>query len=250
MAWAYRANSYANDGTGYSIAGSGTTTVTMGAAVTAGDRLILNVMGFNSTANDAAPTYTVTDSVNAGNWNEDKTQTWTVGTNQGVRQSVFSRANSAAGTPVITLHITVAAGGAIGGMECLAYSGLLTSDPGVDVTSAGNGVSTAPSSGATAVTTAANELAYGGYVDAGDNVTTISAGGTFTQRGKHQADGGHYEASSEDEDSGASGSTITSTTGVTSSAEWGQITVVYKLAAGGVAAAPTILTRTMTGVGF
>lgn len=235
MAWAFRTGSFATTGT----VNDWTTapTLTLGGAVSSGDRIVVAVLGFNIGSGTVFPTFTVTDSVNAGNYHEDVTTTLNVLGN-GARFSVFSKGNSGSGTPVITVTQTngsVTNSNVHGGLQLAAYSGLSTADDGtgVDRTALATGTAATASSGATSTTTAANELAVGAYSDLGES-TTLSADAAFTLRGKHDADGISYQGLLEDEDSGSSGSAITATTGTGegSSTGWFQAAVVYKLVGG------------------
>lgn len=231
MAWAYRASSYGNNGLGVALASGATTTVTLGAAVSAGDLLTLHITAFNNTDTAVITFGTVSDSVN-GNWGAaDQTVTQSIlGLTQ--RQSVYSFPNSGAGTPVITVSQTNANGRACNvGLECAAFSGIVTTAP-KDVSVVATGTSATPSSGAVAATAAANELVVGCYGDYGEN-DTITEGATFTLAGKHASDAGRWEGLMEYKDSGSSGSTPSAD--VTLSATntgWSMFAVVYKVTAG------------------
>lgn len=225
MAWAYRTGSYAETA---SISYSATLAV--GAAVSSGDRIVVGVMARKSGA--TPPTPSITDSVNgATTYTEDTFTTFNDGASQ-CRTSIFSLANSAAGTPTLT----VVSSGSLGGFMVVAYSGLLTSDPGTDKATGAAGVGGTPSSGATAATTAANELAVGAYLDSGwgTGYTSASVGAGYTFRGTHGNDGANYQALAEDKDSGASGSAITANLSTSfASITWGMLAAVYKLAGAG-----------------
>lgn len=246
MAWAYRTGSYATTGTydNWTTA----PTKALGAAVSAGDRIVVAVLAFNVGGTSPFPTVTVTDSVNAGNYQEDATLTWTE-LGVAARFSVFSKGNSGAGTPTVTATQTnggVSNSNVHGGLQVAAWSGLSTADDGtgVDKTAIATGTAATASSGATATTTAANELAVGAYVDLGEG-TTITADAAFTLRGKHDGDGVSFQGLLEDKDSGSSGSAITATagTGEGSSNGWGQAAVVYKLAGGAAQDTPELRGR-------
>ncbi|HLZ32203.1 MAG TPA: hypothetical protein VKV73_33185 [Chloroflexota bacterium] len=243
MAWALRASSYANDGTGFTgIVNNGTTTVTLGAAVTAGDLLVLTIMGFQAISGDATPTFSVSDSVNGSSgWAEDATRTFTLAGPTPARCSVWTKPNSGAGTPVVTVTILTATGQIQGGLQVAAFSGLATSAQ-VDVAASATAASGSPSSGAVAATGAANELMIGAYFDTGEN-TTLGAGNingaAATLTGKHQLDAGKWQGLLEHADSGSSGGTPTATSTTTGTPTWALIAVVYKLAAGGTTPSST-----------
>lgn len=234
-------------GAGFTGASSGSThTLTLGAALSAGDLIVLHI-NCTSSGSATAPTYTVSDSVN-GSWSStaDKTITDSDG-GQGGRQSVFSFPNSAAGTPTITITTTFPTSG-FGMAQCAAFSGLATSNA-VDVTAAGTGTGTNDSTGASSNTTGANELVIGVYCDGGYG-TTLTKDAAFTLTGKHDADSGNGQVLMEHKDSGSSGTAQTATASSNTSTTWMMSEVVYKLSGAAAVAGPTILTRTMTGVGF
>lgn len=236
MAWAYRASSFA---TTSSITYNTGNTLALGHALTLGDRIVVGTMVHNASALPAAPT--VSDDTNSGNYTEDAFKDVPDGSSHG-RCSVFSHANSAAATPTVT--VLAGHAGDDGGFSVAAYSGLLASDPGKDQSAAGTGANLSPTSGATANTGAANELALGYYADDGWG-KTLNAGTNFTSRGKHDGDSTSYEGLIEDKDSGASGSAITSTetysAGGSTVPPWGMLCVVYKLSSG------TVNTKALTG---
>lgn len=248
MSWGYRASSYANDGAGWLNHSNGSTEqVTLGTALTSGDCIILSVFALDTSV---APTFSgITDTVN-GSWSStpDKTQTFTVA---GLlcRHSVYSFPNSGAGTPTISVTVNITSGTTHnGGMSCVAYSGLATSSA-LDVAAAGTGTASPATSGATSATGGANELVVGAYIDAGDGLT-LTADGTCTQRGKHDADTHAWESMMEDKDSGTAGSTPTCTVTMSAaSAGYSMMTLVYKLPGGG--GGGTVLTpmRTLRGAG-
>lgn len=237
MAWAYRASSYANNGAGAVVASGATTTVTLGAAVSAGDLLVLHAVVLNQ-LDLTNPTITASDSVN-GAWSAtaDQTVTQTI-VSLAERQSVFSFANSGSGTPVITVTVSNTGGRNMNvGLHCAAFSGIATTTP-KDVSTVGTGTSATPSSGATAATGAANELVLGCYGDYGEG-DTITAGSSYTLAGKHDADAGRWEGLMEYKDSGSSGTTPSAD--VTLSATntgWAMLAVVYKITGGGGSTAP------------
>jgi hypothetical protein len=230
VSWAYRTGSYANNGVGAAVPHDSTTTVTLSAAVSAGDLLVLHVVELN-TVLTTIPTVTVSDSVNGAWGAADDTVTDTA-FSRGERQSVFSFPNSGAGTPVITVTVGNTGADAVNvGLQCLAFSGIVTTSP-KDVAAHAIGTSSTPSSGATGATGAANELVLGFYGDYGDNVT-ITEGSGYTLAGKHQSDGGKYEALAEYKDSGSSGSTPSADATLSAGGgEWSMFAVVYKATAG------------------
>jgi len=216
VAWAYRTGTFATTvSSSFSSAGL---TLGLGAAVQAGDRIVVFV--FNSSG--GAQTHTVTDNLNAGSYTQD-VSLLNGGNNN--KWMIFSKANSLAGTPTVKVAVT----SGTGGFCVAAYSGTSTTDGATDGTAGAFTPSATPTSGATAATTAANELVVGGYGDFGWS-KTISAGSGFTLRGKFQG-GGSYEGAIEDKDSGASGGTQTATFSLDSAPPTcGVVCVVYKVA--------------------
>lgn len=232
MAWAYRASSYANDGLGADVVSGATTTVTLGAAVSVGDLLVLHVIALNQLDTTIPSITAISDSVN-GAWSTTADSTATSTFYHAERQSVFSFPNSGLGTPVITVTLSNTGGRNMNvGLQCAAFSGIVTTSP-LDVAVPGSGTSATPSSGATGATGAANELVVGAYGDFGEGVT-ITEGAGFTLAGKHASDGGKYEGLLEYKDSGSSGSTQTAgvTLGATTGG-WKMFAVVYKITGGG-----------------
>jgi hypothetical protein len=235
VAWGFRASTYAAS-TGLFNGGGGTNqrAVTEGAAVSSGDRVYAIVVLYpaSGTATPGAPT--VADSLNAGNYNLDDSATYLDGSTH-VWAGVFSKANSAAGTPTVTC--TAAETGDQGLIATFAYSGLLTSDPGWDVRVHTAGTGGTAASGTTGATSAANELVLGVYLDDGWTSGSLSGAGTgFTQRGVTQSNS-TGESQVQDEDSGASGSTLSSSLSSGhpggGSITWAEFCIVYKLASGG-----------------
>lgn len=248
MAWAYITGSYGDDGLGYSgVTNNGTATVTLGASVPSGSLIVLGVQTLQSVSGDAAVTYTATDNVNSGSYNEDvfvSLATYPTLTNQPTRHSIMTLIATATGTPTITVTFTMASGGCLGGLHCAAYSGIASSSY-LDTSAGNTGNSQNASTGATGSESAANELVVCSVTDSGEN-TTLAAAGSFTSRGVHQNDGGHWQGILEDENS--SGTTDTGTATKGASSPWLAVAAVYKLS--GAAAAPSIiLTRTLRGVG-
>lgn len=195
MAWGFRTGSFATSGSVAAFPG----TTAAGAAAVSGDRIVVGVLTQRTGGTPTTPT--VTDNINAGNYTEDVFATGTNGTTQ-ERGSIYSLANSGAGTP----SVTVTSASSKGGFNITLYSGLLTTDPGSDVATGRSQASTTPSSGTTGVTSAGNELVFGGLVDDGEN-NTLGANAAYTSRGKHDVDTNQFQGLSEDQDSGASGGT-------------------------------------------
>lgn len=241
MAWAYRASSYGNDGAGVQVASGGTTTATLGAALTTGDLIVLSIMGFNTDNSGNAPTFAVSDSVN-GSWGSAELVTGTfILTPNAARYSVWAFPNTASGTPTITVTVTFVGGGVANlGCQCAAFSGIATSSA-FDTGHGASGTGGSPSSGnVSPATAAANELMVGCYVDAGEG-TTLSAGNInavgATLAGKHDVDGGRWQGLFEYGDSGSSGGTPSATaTSTGSPTGTGMIGAVFKLS--GVAGIP------------
>jgi hypothetical protein len=229
MAAAIRSGTYNTDGGGWQGPGA-TRTVALGGPVTLGDRIILHVQAVNQNGG-AAPTFTVTDSVNGAGkpYTQDATVLWSNGSNNG-RSSIFSLANSGAGTPTVSVVVTCADTN-FGGMEVAAFSGLLGTDPGTDGTVGTSGCGTTASSGATAATTAANELVIGVYGDMGEG-TTLAPGTGFSAAGKHDGDGVYWQGMLEYKlDSGSSGVGQTATVTGANTNEWVMLCAVYKTSA-------------------
>lgn len=236
-AWAYKTGSGAS-----AFGAASPLTVALGASVSVGDRIIV-VLNVNRATSNPSIT-SVADGTNT--YNQDATS----GINPndtGFPQisSVYSAVVSGAGTPTVSL--TFVGDGA--SIAVAAYSGLSTAvgaAAAVDVSTFGLAASatptTAPASGNTANTTAANELVIGGYADDGYNTRNTQSG---TQRTYVRS--GTAEAGIADSDSGSSG-TAQSTSGtlLDSAAIWTQFTVVYKLAGG---APPCVPMLTLLGVG-
>lgn len=235
MPWGFRAGSYAAS-TGAFNAGAGTNqrAVTEGAAVSAGDRVYAIVVLYPISGSATPGVPTVSDNINTGNYNLDDSAPYTDGTTH-VWVGVFSKANSGAGTPVVTA--TAGETGDQGLVATFAYSGLLTSDPGWDVRVHANGVGGTAASGTTGASSAANELVLGIYLDDGWSSGAISGAGTgYTQRGVTQSNSAG-EAQVQDQDSGASGGTYSSSLASGhpggGAITWAEFCIVYKLASGG-----------------
>jgi len=237
MAWGYRASSYADDGTGYSVLDANSTTVTLGTAISAGDAVVLSMTALPTTGTGASPTFSVSDSVN-GAWGsrELSTVTWAIGA-LNARTSAWVFENSGAGTPVVTVTITGTTSITYqGGMQVAAFSGIATATP-KDASAAATGTGTSPTTGAVSPATgAANELMVGIYMDQGEG-TTLTAGllngisptGSF----KHDADSGKWQGLLEYGDSGSSGGTPSATFTTTGAPSgWGVNAIVLKITGG------------------
>jgi hypothetical protein len=227
MAGGYRASSYADAGAGW-VSGS-TQTLTTGVATQAGDRIVVGVIT-QGTSSSTAPTFTVSDNKNSGNYTEDKTQTWVYPGANDTRQSAFSKTVTVAGSTTVTITIS---NGSNGGAQLGVFTGLQTSDPGSDVGAAGTGSGTAATSGNATATGAASELVVGFCQDLGEGCTLTAGninGSAATLAGAHQTDGGNWQGLMEYGDSGSSGSTPAATATKGASTSWGMIEVVYKLA--------------------
>jgi hypothetical protein len=227
MAWALRASSYNDSGGGWSTGGNTSQTLATGVATQVGDRIIVGVIQQGS--GGTAPTFSVSDNQNSGNYTEDRTQSWAYPGASTTRQSAFSKTVTTAGATTVTIAIT---GGGNGGANVAVFTGLQTSDPGGDVAAAATGSGTAASSGSSAATGAASELVVGFCHDLGEG-TTLTAGNiggsAATLTGKHDVDGGNWEGLMEHGDSGASGATPSATVTKGASTAWGMLEVVYKL---------------------
>ena len=232
MAWGYKASTYHDNGVGVTVNAGSTTTIALGAAAAVGDRIVICIQSLQNISGSGSTNFTVSDNVNSGSYTEDATQTlatYPTLTNQPVRHSVWSKTVTTAGTPTITVGVPSGGGQYNVGLQCAAYTGLITSDPGGDVTAGATGNSTSASSGATSNTTAANELVLCSVMDSGEG-TTITAGSGFTARGTHQSDAGRWQGILEDKDSGASATPQTGTaTYGAAPAGWFALTVVYKV---------------------
>lgn len=231
MAWARVAGTSASSVSG---ANPASWTVTTGGVTTLNNRLILCVE------------FTTTGTVRTSSITDDKGNTWTKdahrekinGTFTDVDE-VWSTRVTTAGTTIVTCTFSSAlSGGAGTALAVEEYSGLSTAANAVDVSVGTDGSSTSPSSGATAATTAANELVVGQYGDDDGPTSTFTAGAGFT---KHAAiDASNIgNVSEEDKDSGLSGTTQTADGTASVSKVWVMHCVVYKLAAAVAAETPS-----------
>ena len=195
--------------------------VTPGSAVTAGDRLVVEVGVWNSSGATAS---SVTDS--AGNIYTELTH---FKASDKTEMSVWSApVTSGGGTrPVITAKPTSAADV---GVAALEYSGVSAAGDSsvVDVQSHASGTTTTAAtvgSGATAATAGGNELALGFYADSGFG-DTLTAGAGFTGRVNVSATP-DMEFVAEDQVVGA-GATPAATVGTGARTTWLMATLVFR----------------------
>ena len=212
--------------------GVSTLTVKPTAAVTTGDRLVVEV-GVWSVA--AATTGSVTDS--AGDTYTELTH---FTASDGTELSVWSApVTSGGGTiPTVTAKPT---GSADVGVAVLEYSGVSSVGGAsvVDVQSHATGKTGSAGSvaaGATSPTTAAGELALGFYADSGFG-DTLTAGAGFTSR-VNVSNVSDMELLAEEQVVSAAGATPNATFGTGASTIWLAATVVLKGAGTGAATAP------------
>jgi hypothetical protein len=199
--------------------------------VTAGDRLVVEVMAWSSTGATASG---VTDS--AGNSYVELLHTTAA---DGTELSVWTAPIVAGGgtKPTVTARVT---GSADVGVAALEYSGLSTASDAsvVDVSKTATGSTSGAatvSSGATASTSANQELALGIYADSGfgDNLT---AGSGFTSR-VNVSPTSNAELLVEDQ-LVATGATPNASVGTGANTVWLMDTVVLKSAANSQPTAP------------
>ena len=211
----------AHHGTASSLA------VTPSAAVTAGDRLVVEVGVWSSGSATASG---VTDS--AGNPYTELTH---FTASDHTEMSVWSAPITAGGgtKPTITAKLTAAGDVAVAAVE---YSGVdpETGAAVVDVQTHATGTTgsaaVAVSGGATAPTTAANEIALGFYADSGFG-DTLTAGAGFAARANISG-ASDMELLVEDQAEAAQGATPNATIGTGKSTVWLAATVVLKASAG------------------
>jgi hypothetical protein len=218
-------------------------TLAFAGAVAVADRAIVCLVPTRS--GSAFPTIaSVVD--NCGHtYSLDKSQTFADGTFWG-RVDVYSAAVTTTCTPTVSVTWTGDGGFALGGV---AYSGLSTSGSPVDVSASAHddtGTSTAPASGNTGVTTAANELVLGCFGDDGYARAYTAGGGAAIITGTTNSDANADLAMTE-LNSGATGATKSASGTLSAAAPWGQLVVVYKLA--GTSTTPNTGRITLLGVG-
>jgi hypothetical protein len=204
--------------------------VTPTAAITAGNRLIVETGIWSS---GGATAKSVTDS--AGNTYIELLH---YKASDGTEMSVWTApiTAGAGAKPTITLTAT---GKADVGVAALEYSGLSTvADATVmDQSKTGTGKTSGAasvSSGATPATTAGNEVAIGFYADSGFG-DTLSAGAGYTQR-VNVSNAPDMELLAEDQVLSSSGATPNATAGTGGSTIWLMATVVLKGGTSGNAA--------------
>ncbi|NUP54150.1 MAG: DUF1929 domain-containing protein [Catenulispora sp.] len=213
--------------------GVGTLAVKPTAAVTTGDRLLVEVGVWSAGAATAA---TVTDS--AGNAYTELTH---FAASDGTELSVWTAQITSGGGTIPTLTAK-ATGSADIGVAALEYSGVSSvgGTSVVDVQTHATGkTSTAGTvaGGATTATTAPGELALGFYADSGFG-NTLTAGAGFTSRVNvsHVSD---MELVAEEQTTTAAGATPNATFGTGASTIWLAATVVLKAEASGAATVPS-----------
>jgi N,N-dimethylformamidase beta subunit-like, C-terminal/Domain of unknown function (DUF4082)/Fibronectin type III domain/Bacterial Ig domain len=202
--------------------GATSLSVTPGANLTIGNRLVVLVGVWGSGSPTAG---SVTDS--AG---DTFTEALHFKAGDGTEMSVWTAPIVVGGGMKPKITVTPTAKADVG-IEAMEYSGLSTTagTGAIDQMASASGTtgSTAATvqSGATAVTTAANELALGFYVDSGFG-DTLTPGTGFTQRGNVSPDG-DMEFLTEDAPVGL-GATPSATVGTGSKTIWLMATVVFK----------------------
>jgi hypothetical protein len=159
------------------VGNSPQTTVTLGHAVTAGDRLIVEVGVWNSSSATAS---SVTDS--AGNTYTELTH---FTASDHTEMSVWTAPITGGGGSTVTVTAKTTSSADIG-LGVLEYSGLSTAtgSGAVDVQARATGTTGTKStvaSGSTAAASEANELAVGFYADSGFG-DTLASGAGFTSR--------------------------------------------------------------------
>lgn len=204
-----------------------------GAAVTAGDRMVVEVGVWSSAA---ATTGSVTDS--AGNVYTELTH-FTASDN--TELSVWTAPVTAGGGSALTVTAKPTSAADVG-VAVLEYSGVSSAGgaSAVDVqshTAGKTGGAATVASGATAATSGAGELALGFYADSGFG-DAISSGSGFTARAT-VANTGDMEVAAEDAVESAAGATPNAAFGTGASTVWLAVTVVLKPeSSGGTATAP------------
>jgi hypothetical protein len=209
-------------------------TITLGAAVSVGDRIHVVTAVYNNDTTSKAGS--LTD--NLGNtYSKD----FSARIDGSIAEIAFwSAPVTTGGTPTITGHLVDAGGSPTNfvstseyGLAAGAYSGLSTATgtSAIDISITSTAVANPASSGTSGgTTTAANELVLGLYGDDGWN-TTMAAGTGYSLFASTGASI-YEQAFIEDKDSGASGSTVSATVNNPGSAFFVGA-VVYKLAGGG-----------------
>ena len=207
------------------------------ASVTSGNRVIVQV-GVWSSSNATASG--VTDS--AGN---QYTEVLHFKASEGTEMSVWTAPITAGGgtQPTVTVKATTRADV---GAVVSEYAGLSTASGAAAVdqshTDSGTtGAAATVSSGATAPTSAPNQLAIGMYVDSGFG-DTLTAGSGWTQR-SNVSKNGDIELLSEDQVLPQAAATPSATVGTGASTVWLMATVVFAGASSGTTTAPAAPTN-------
>lgn len=231
MAWGYIASS-AVSGNAHSV---NTKTVTLGAAVSVGDRIIVNVTYVRD--GSTAPTGLACSDSLSNTYNLDVQAANQVQGAFTTITCVWSAPVTTGGTPNVTCSQT---GTASVNWEvditAEGFSGLNTAANAVDksTSTVNSGSSTTPDSGSVAATTAANELVIGAIEGDNGAATTLTAGSGYTIRTNgYLHTGTETDHGTEDKDSGSSGATPKADGTFSTSQPWAAICVVYQLASGG-----------------
>lgn len=216
--------------------GSSTPAIAFSANTAAGNRAILAIATW---WDGGTPTASVSDAKN-GSWHLDVSVVGTEGSFKFLL-ALFSVQLASALLTTDNITITLAAsvdnnhvGGYAGVLE---YSGLSTATNPIDVSATNNGNSTAPSTGTTGATTAANELVLIAFGD--DALNPSWVGGNpptgYTARVDHMGDSTNADLWVGEKGSGSSGSTQSGSGTLVTSNPWAMLVAVYKLAGAGPA---------------
>jgi hypothetical protein len=204
-------------------------TLTLAGPVAVADRIIVALVPTRSAS--TAPVITsVAD--NCGNtYHADIAQAFADGTFRGT-VALYSASATSIATCTISVVWTGDGGFAMGGV---AYAGLSTALNPVDVSASNHddtGTSTAPASGNTPVTTAANQLLIGAFGDDGYARTYTPGGSAALITGTDNVDANADLAMTE-KNATSSGAVQSAAGTLSAAAPWGQVAVVYKLAGTG-----------------
>jgi len=197
----------------------------MPGATVLGDRIKVMVRTFNNHSIQA--TIAVPTDTNGNAYQLDATINIDDGFGDLGQVAVFSAPVTTAGTPTISAVLTNAEEWTILVDE---HSGLRQIGAPVDVFVIGTGTGSTPNSGNTAVTTAANELVWGG-AESSVGGQPFAAGGGSTL---YVTDTSAGPVASEDKDSGASGGAQSSSGTWSASVLWAMFCIVYNLAGAAV----------------
>jgi hypothetical protein len=207
--------------------------VTPSANVTAGNRLVVQAVVWSS---DNATAASVTDS--AGNQYVELTH---FTASDHTEMSVWTAPITAGGGTRPTITVTPSTPSAGIGVVALEYAGLSTAagttvvDQQAHATGTTGTKSASVASGATAASTAANELAIGFYGDSGFG-DTLTAGSGWTQRVNIGQTTAQQEHLVEDKLLTASGTTANATVTTGPSTPWLMATIIFKAPSAGGAA--------------